>query len=102
MIEQDIHRTSVLLRLVRAVCYIALAVVGTATAITIALDSFNICPNLSETGLHCKVKAVEGIGNVAFGIVMVSVFSVVPAVLAIAGLVFAAIDLVRRARRASS
>ncbi len=91
-----------MLRLFRILCYITLVVVGTAAILTGILDVSGVCPNLSETGLHCNVRAIEGIGNAAFGIVIMSVFTVVPAALAIAGLIFAVLDLVRWRRRRSS
>jgi hypothetical protein len=80
--------------------YAAVAVVGTAVVIVAMVETFNLCPGFSaNTGLSCKIDAIEGIANVAMGVVMGSLLSLVPAVLAIAGLIFAIRDLVRWRRR---
>ena len=93
-----------LLRAFKVVSYVAFAVVGTAVLIVAIVETFNLCPGFSaNTGLSCKIDAIEGIANVAMGIVMGSLLALVPAVLAIAGLIFAIIDLVRwRRRRAAA
>lgn len=93
----------IFLRLLRYLCYFALAVVGSAVVIVTITETFNLCPGFSaNTGLSCSIDAIEGIANVAMGIVMLSLLSVVPALLAIAGLIFAIVDLVRWRRRAAS
>lgn len=90
-------------RLVRILCYGALAIVGGATLITIFIDAIGACPGFSaNTGLSCRGAWYEGLANFAMGIVMVSLFSLVPALLAIAGLVLGVIDLVLWRRRAGS
>jgi hypothetical protein len=90
-----------LLRLFRILCYIAFAVVGTAAVIVAITETFNLCPGFSaNTGLSCGGAWYEGIANVAMGIVMMSLLSVAPAVLAIAGLIFALKDRLRRRRPA--
>jgi hypothetical protein len=91
----------ILLRLLRIVCYIALAIVGGATLVTLLIDALNLCGGFSaNTGLSCGGAWYEGLANVAMGIVMMSLLSLVPAVLAIAGLIFGIIDLVRWRKRA--
>jgi len=89
-----------LLRAFKFVSYVAFAVVGTAVLIVAIVETFNICPGFSaNTGLSCSIDAIEGIANAAMGLVLLSLLSLVPAVLAIAGLIFAIIDLVRWRRR---
>lgn len=90
-------RTALLL--FRYLSYFALAVVGSATLLTLLFDALDLCPGFSaNTGLSCGGAWYEGLANVAMGIVMASLLSLVPAVLAIGGLIFGIIDLVRRRR----
>lgn len=89
-----------LLRAFKFASYAAFAAVGTAVLVVATVETFNICPGFSaNTGLSCKIGAIEGIANAAMGLVMLSLLSVVPAVLAIAGLIFAIRDLLRWHRR---
>jgi hypothetical protein len=91
-----------MLRLVRIVCYIALAVVGGAAVLVTINETFAICTGFSANfGLTCGGAWYEGLFNFAMGVVMASLFSVVPAMLAIAGLIFAILALVRRRKAAS-
>jgi hypothetical protein len=91
---------SMLLKLFRLVCYLAFSVVGCAALIVGVVELFNLCPGFSaNTGLSCGGAWYEGLANVAMGIVLMSLLTILPAVLAIAGLIFAIIDLVRRRRR---
>lgn len=93
-----------LLRIFRWACYAALAVVGGAVLAVTINETFAICTGFSANyGLTCGGAWYEGPFNFAMGTVMLSVVSLVPAVLAIAGLIFAVVDLVRwRRRRAAS
>jgi hypothetical protein len=93
-----------LLRIFRYLCYAALAVVGAAVLVVTLNETFAICTGFSaNVGLTCGGAWHEGLFNFAMGIVMISVLSLVPAVLAIAGLIFAVGDLVRwRRRRAAA
>lgn len=86
-----------LLRPFRFVCYAALIIVGGATLLTLLIDAANLCPGFSaNTGLSCGGAWYEGIANAAMGLMMLSLLSVVPAVLAIAGLIFALRAVFRR------
>ncbi len=89
-----------LLRLTRYLCYFAFAAVGTSILIITITETFNLCPGFSaNTGLSCGGAWYEGLANAAMGLVLASLVSVVPALLAIAGLIFAIVDLVRWRRR---
>ena len=88
------------LRVFKFVSYATFAAVGTAVLIVAVVETFNLCPGFSaNTGLSCSIDAIEGIANAAMGLVLLSLLSVVPVVLAIAGLVFAIRDLLRWRRR---
>ena len=89
-----------LLRIFRYVCFFAFAIVGGAAAITGIVELTNACPGFSaNTGLSCNAAWYEGIANVAMGILLYSLLTLVPTVLAVAGLIFAVIALVRRRQR---
>jgi hypothetical protein len=91
-----------LLRFFRYLCFFAFAVVGSAAIITGIVELTNACPGFSaNTGLSCGGAWYEGIANVAMGLLLYSLLTLVPAVLAIAGLIFAIIALVRRKPRAA-
>lgn len=91
-----------LLRGFRYLCYFFLAVVGSAAAITGVVELLDACPGYSaNTGISCGGAWYEGIANVAMGTLLYSLLTLFPAVLAIAGLIFAVIDLSRRRRRAA-
>jgi len=90
------------LTILRTLCYVAFAVVGTALAIVLLNEATGFCPGFNaNTGITCGGAWYEGPANFAMGIVMLSLLSLVPAVLAIAGLIFAIVDLVRRRRAAA-
>lgn len=90
-----------LLRGFRYLCYFFLAVVGSAAVITGVVELLDACPGYSaNTGISCGGAWYEGIANVAMGTLLYSLLTLFPAVLAIAGLIFAVIDLSRRRRAA--
>ena len=92
-----------LLRIFRYVCYAALAVVGGAVLLVTVNETFALCTGFSaNVGLTCGGAWHEGLFNFAMGVVMLSLLSLVPAVLAIAGLIFAVADLVRWRRQKSA
>ena len=90
-----------ILLLIRILCYGAFVFVGFGVFVTLLIEALNACGGFSaNTGLSCGGAWYEGLANIAMGIVMMSLLSLVPAVLAIAGLIFAVKDLVRRRRAA--
>jgi hypothetical protein len=92
----------ILLRVFRYLSYFFFAVVGGAAIVAGIVELTNACPGFSSnTGLVCDGAWYEGLANVALGILLTSLLTLIPAVLAIAGLIFAVIDLSRRRRRAA-
>lgn len=88
-----------LLSFFRYLCYAAFIVVGTAAVVTGVVEFFGLCPGFSaNTGLSCGGAWYEGLANAAMGILLYSLLTLVPAMLAIAGLIFALIDFTRRRR----
>jgi hypothetical protein len=92
-----------LLRTIRVACVAAFVIVGAATLVVVVVESFGLCPGFSaNTGLICGGAWYEDIANKAFGIVLTSIVTVIPSVLAIAGLIFVIIGFVRRRRSDST
>jgi hypothetical protein len=92
----------VLLRTIKVACVASFVIVGGATLIVVVVESLGLCPGFSaNTGLTCGGAWYEGFANKAFGIVLTSIVTVIPSVMAIAGLIFIIIAVVRR-RRATS
>jgi len=90
---------AVLVTLIRATCYVAFVIVGGATALALLIEALGLCPGFNaNTGLVCGGGVVERIANVALGVVLMSLLSILPAVLAIAGLILAARGAIRRLR----
>lgn len=86
-------------RTIRVACIAAFVIVGGATLVVAVVEAFGLCPGFSaNTGLVCGGAWYEGIANKALGIVLTSLVTIVPSVMAIAGLIFAIIAFVRRRR----
>jgi hypothetical protein len=89
----------ILLRTIRIACIAAFVIVGIASLGVAVVEVFGLCPSFSaNTGLSCGGAWYEGVANKALGIVLMSLVTIIPSVMAIAGLVFAAIAVVRRRR----
>ena len=85
-----------LLRALKIICYVALGALLAGFAVLAARD---ICPRLDEGGIACVSPVFEVIASIAMAIVLLSVFTGLPAVLALGGLIFLAFDLLRRWRK---
>jgi uncharacterized membrane protein len=93
----------ILLRTVRVACVAAFVIVGAATLVVAVVETLGLCPGFSaNTGLTCGGAWYEGIANKAFGIVLLSLATIIPSVMAIAGLIFVILVFVRRCRRDST
>jgi hypothetical protein len=92
-----------LLRTIRVACVAAFVIVGTAALVVAMVEIFGLCPGFSaNTGLSCGGGWYESVANKALGIVLMSLVTVIPSVLAVAGLVFVIIAIVRRRRSDST
>ena len=92
----------VLRRTIQVACIAAFVILGAAMLVIVVVESLGLCPGFSaNTGLTCGGVWYEFIANKAFGIVFASIVTVIPALMAVAGLIFIIIGLVRR-RRATS
>ena len=88
-----------MLRILKVVCYVALGALLAGFAILAFLGALDICPRLDEGGISCVSPAFEVIASMAMAIVLLSVFTGLPALLALGGLIFLAFDLLRRRRK---
>lgn len=90
---------SVLRNLARILSYLALAFVVSGFAAMIFIGALDVCPRFDTGAVQCTTPFYEGIAQYAMMAVMLTVFTLIPGLLAIAGLVFLVIDLLRWRRR---
>ena len=88
-----------LLRALKIICYVALGALLAGFAVLAFLAARDICPRLDEGGIACMSPVFDVIASIAMAIVLLSVFTVLPALLALGGLIFLAFDLLRRWRK---
>ncbi|MGI9412749.1 MAG: hypothetical protein ACR2PM_03730 [Hyphomicrobiales bacterium] len=80
----------------RLICYGALIVVVTGIAIMVALSVLDLCPRLDTGSVSCNTPFQEELATVAMGIMLVTVFTGIPTLLALAGAFFLIRGLYRR------
>jgi hypothetical protein len=92
----------VLFILFKAACYLTLVFVVAGVASLVVVTELGVCPRLNEGGISCISPGYEGLAKFGLTVVLGSVFTGLPALLALAGLVFLVRDLLRwRSRRAT-
>ena len=81
--------------------YLALAIVLAAIAAAVIVSRSGGCPRLDEGAVECVSPFYADLGYFSLGVLLAAGFSGLPAILAVAGLVFLIRDLLhmRRARR---
>jgi hypothetical protein len=85
----------ILLVAFRIVCYVGLAIVVAGIGSLVLVSRTGVCPQLTEGGISCISPLYEGIANFGMGVLLATAFGFVPAVLAIAGLLFLIRDVWR-------
>jgi hypothetical protein len=85
--------------IIRLICYLALAFVASGIAAMVYVTYVGGCLRLDEGSVQCISPFYETLGSYGLGVVMVSLFTGLPAILAIAGLIFLIRDLWRWRRR---
>ncbi len=89
--------------ILRIVCYGALAVVALGFLGMIVFSQPDMCSSFSTGSISCKSPAIEELAKLTMGLLLVSVFTGLPIVLALGGVFFAVRDasphLVRAYRR---
>jgi hypothetical protein len=71
----------------RFVCYAALAVVASGIAALVYVVKMGGCPRLDEGSVECISPFYEAVGGYGMSVVMATVFTGLPGILALAGLV---------------
>jgi hypothetical protein len=84
-----------LLLVLKLLCYVALAVVLAGLVAAGIVAQTGGCPRFDEAGVQCISPFYEQLGSFAMAVLLVSVFTGVPVILAIVGLVFLLRDLLR-------
>ncbi|MEM7426180.1 MAG: hypothetical protein AAF441_08790 [Pseudomonadota bacterium] len=75
-------------KLFRWVCYAALIIVAGAFVLMIALGSSELCSSLSTGSIRCSSPTAQTLAELSFGIVLISVFTGIPTLFALLGVVF--------------
>lgn len=90
-------RTGEILYLVfRVVCYCALALVVAGFGSFMVLGALDVCPRLDTGSIQCNMPFQEEVAHFGMGVMLISVFTGAPLLLAMAGLFFAVRGLYRR------
>ena len=85
--------------LLRLICYPALLFVGAGIGTLIVLSVSGLCPRLDTGGVTCTTEAAKTMANFGFSVVLLTVFTGIPGLLAIGGVIFAIKDVLRLVRR---
>lgn len=87
----------------RVVCYVALAIVVSGIGAMVLVSMLDVCPTLHEGGISCNAPIYQHIAEFGMTVLLLTVFTGFPALLAIGGIVFLARDIAhwRRRRRQS-
>jgi hypothetical protein len=88
-----------LLRILKIICYVALGALLAGFAVLAFIVVLDVCPRLDEGEISCVSPVFEVIASIGMAIVLLSVFTALPALLALGGLIFLAFDLLRRWRK---
>ncbi len=81
--------------ILKLLCYAALALVLAGIAALVYVTKTGGCPRLDEGAVQCISPFYESLGNFGQGVVLVTAFTGLPGLLAIAGLVFLVRDFLR-------
>ena len=85
--------------LFKFVSYLALLIVAAGIASLVLVFKLDVCPRLDEGGITCVTPFYEQIASFGVGVALATVFTGLPGLLAIAGVVFLVRDLLSLARR---
>lgn len=82
-------------RVLRFVCYLALAVVAGSVVVLVGAVTLGGCTQGGDSFV-CASSAVEGAANAANIVLLTSAFTLIPSLLALGGIFFLIRDLLRR------
>lgn len=84
----------------KLLCYLALAFVGSGVAALVFVAQMGGCPRLDEGAVQCHSPFYHAVGGYGLGVVYASLFTGLPALLALVGVFLLIGDLRRSWRRA--
>lgn len=82
-----------MLKFVRIICYLALAAVVLGIGGMYILSATGACPRISTGGIACTTDFYTQLAEFSMTIMLLTVFTGVPALLAMAGVIFLLYDL---------
>ena len=86
----------ILYLIARVICYCALALVVAGFGSFFLLGALDVCPRLDTGEISCNTPFQESVASYGMGIMLISVFTGIPLLLAMAGLFFLVRGLYRR------
>jgi hypothetical protein len=92
----------VLLFILKLPCYLALLIVLAGIASLVLVSVLDVCPMLNEGGISCATPFFESIATFGMTIVVMTAFTLWPALLAMGGLVFLIWDLLHLRRKSAT
>ena len=78
-----------LLKLLKAICYLALFILAAALAAMIVLSEAGYCSSLSSASIACRPGFAQTLAELSFGILLISAFTGIPTLFALGGVIFA-------------
>lgn len=78
------------------ICYAALIVVAGGFLGMLVLSAGDFCSSLSTGSIKCGSETAQSLAELSFGIVLITIFTGIPGLLALGGVIFAIIALFRR------
>lgn len=85
--------------LLKAICYLALAFVGSGILALVFVSEMGGCPRLDEGAVQCSSDFYYDVGMYGLSVAYLALFTGLPAILALAGAVLLVRDLLRWRRR---
>jgi hypothetical protein len=82
----------------KILCYLALACEIAAAASLALVSKLGVCPRLDEGGIECVSPFYESIAGFGATVVLMTVFTGIPGLLALGAIVFLIVGVVRRWR----
>lgn len=83
----------------RLLCYVTLLLFVVSIAILVVVTSMNLCETFNPAPLGCTSAGVLGAIRFAYSVILLGVFTGVPVLLALGGLVFLGFDVAALWRR---
>lgn len=90
---------TIALFVLRLVCYVALAIVVCGIGAMVFVSMLDVCPTLHEGGISCNAPVYQHLAEFGMTVLLLTVFTGFPALLAIGGIVFLARDIAHWRRR---